>query len=121
MRLPRATPQRPRLATVAALLAEPAHDLEWLRNALQVAIQLELATLPPYLTARWTIKSGADPVARSIYDIRQEEMFHFGLACNLLAADRRSAPPRRRRGRPEVSGRPSRGASARGWSCRYGS
>jgi hypothetical protein len=85
-RLPRATPQRPRLATVPALLAEPAHDLDWLRNALQVAIQLELSTLPPYLTARWTIQSGSDPVARSIYQIRQEEMFHFGLACNLLAA-----------------------------------
>jgi photosystem II stability/assembly factor-like uncharacterized protein len=85
-RLPRATPSRPRLTTIAALVHTPTHDLDWLRNALQIAIQLEFATLPPYLTARWTIKNSADPVANSIKEIRGEEMFHFALACNLLAA-----------------------------------
>ena len=77
---------RPRLATLAALMKEPTHDGEWLKNALQIAIQLELATLPPYLTARWTVKSQTDQVAQSIRAIRGEEMIHFALACNLLVA-----------------------------------
>ena len=77
----------PRLGlSMAELVREPQHDLAWLKDALQLAIQLELATLPPYLTARWTIKSSQDPVAKSIQVIRGEEMLHFGLACNLLAA-----------------------------------
>lgn len=74
--------------TIAALMqrAAPTRDLDWLRAALQVAIQLELATLPPYLTARWTIRSLQEPAARSIFEIRREEMLHFALACNLLVA-----------------------------------
>lgn len=80
------TPSRPRLATLSALMSEPTHDEEWLRNALQIAIQLELATLPPYLTARWSIIDTSSEVAVSIHEIRGEEMLHFGLACNLLVA-----------------------------------
>jgi photosystem II stability/assembly factor-like uncharacterized protein len=83
-RLPKFASPHLRLHTVSALVAAPTHDLDWLRNALQIAIQLELATLPPYLTARWTIKN-PDPVSRSIFEIRSEEMLHFGLACNLLS------------------------------------
>ena len=79
-------PSPPRLTTLAALVQAPVHDIDWLRNALQIALQLELATLPPYLTARWTIRKQSDPVARSIKVIRGEEMVHFGLACNLLTA-----------------------------------
>lgn len=79
---------RPRANTIAALMAvSPGQrDLQWLTDALQIALQLELTTLPPYLTARWTIKNAQDPVAKSIKAIRGEEMLHFGLACNLLAA-----------------------------------
>lgn len=77
---------RQKLSSVAALLDQPIHDLDWLRNALQIAIQLELATLPPYLTARWTIKDSSDPVAESILEVRGEEMLHLGLACNMLVA-----------------------------------
>ena len=77
-----------RLTTIAALMrqAAPTRDRQWLENALQLAIQLELATLPPYLTARWTIDPLQDPAAKSIFEIRREEMLHFGLACNLLVA-----------------------------------
>jgi photosystem II stability/assembly factor-like uncharacterized protein len=82
----RRTPM-PRLGmSMAALVREPRHDLAWVKDALQLAIQLELATLPPYLTARWTIESPQDPAARNIYVVRGEEMLHFGLACNLLVA-----------------------------------
>jgi hypothetical protein len=76
--------------TVDGLLADvatAAPTLDWLKQALQLAAQLELATLPPYLTARWTVKAtGADPVARSIREIRGEEMLHLGLVCNMLVA-----------------------------------
>jgi hypothetical protein len=52
-----------------------------------LALQLELFTLPPYLTARWTIKNfGMDPVSKSIKEIRGEEMLHFGLVANMLSA-----------------------------------
>ena len=77
---------RPQLTTLAELMEAPQHDLEWLKNALQIAVQLELSTLPPYLTARWTVKPQASPVAKSIREIRGEEMVHLALACNLLTA-----------------------------------
>ena len=71
---------------IVELMRAPLHDLPWLKQALQAAIKLEFATLPPYLCARWSVKSGNDPVARSIRAIVMEEMFHMGLACNLLTA-----------------------------------
>ena len=88
MRVLSANLRSDRPTTVAALMrqAPPARDLRWLQDALQMAIQLELATLPPYLTARWTIEPLLDPAAKSIFEIRREEMLHFGLACNLLVA-----------------------------------
>lgn len=61
-------------------------DINWLRDSLQVAIQLELATLPPYLTAYWTIKNESHGMRESIREVWLEEMLHFGLACNLLVA-----------------------------------
>ena len=83
-RFPKA--RKPRFATIAEFIAAPEHDIEWLRDALQTAIQLELSTLPPYLTARWSVKDPSDPVAESIMEVRGEEMLHFGLTCNLLAS-----------------------------------
>lgn len=76
--------------SVDDLLAQAATEpptLDWLKEALQLAVQVELATLPPYLTARWTVKATAtDPVAKSIREVRGEEMLHLGLVCNMLAA-----------------------------------
>lgn len=60
--------------------------LPWLRNALQSAITLEFATLPPYLTALWSIKEEMHPAAVSIREVVQEEMQHMGIACNMLKA-----------------------------------
>jgi hypothetical protein len=62
----------------------PQHDLAWLKEGLQAAIQLELATLPPYLCAMWSIKSGEGEVYDLIHQVVMEEMLHMGLACNLL-------------------------------------
>src|SRR5262245_31761854 len=60
------------------------HDLAWLKEALQAAIQLELATLPPYLSAMWSIKSGDGEVYDLIHQVVTEEMLHMALACNML-------------------------------------
>ncbi len=79
------TTRRSRFSTLESLLAAPVHDEKWLHDALQSAIGLELATLPPYLTARWTIVPPS-PVINVIKQIGREEMLHMGLACNLLTA-----------------------------------
>jgi hypothetical protein len=62
------------------------HDLEWLKRSLQAALELEFSTIPPYLTAYWSIKRSSDPSARSIREVFVEEMLHLGICCNLLAA-----------------------------------
>lgn len=88
----------------AELLAIPAD--QWtvaeLQSALQLAVELELSTLPPYLCGMWSIDVQGDPgdpdgVARLINSVILEEMLHLGLACNMLVA---------------VGGSPSLGPSA---------
>lgn len=60
-----------------------------LKKHLQLAIELEHATLPPYLCAFWSIH-GHSPRAREaahlILSVAHEEMLHLGLACNILNA-----------------------------------
>jgi hypothetical protein len=53
---------------------------------LEVAAQLEFATIPPYLCALWSIENELDPAAESIREVVQEEMLHLALVCNLLVA-----------------------------------
>ncbi len=60
--------------------------LAWLHDALQSAVTLEFATLPPYLTALWSIKDEMHPAAVSIREAVQEEMQHMGFVCNMLTA-----------------------------------
>jgi hypothetical protein len=71
---------------VGDLLGIPAAERspDWLKQALQVAVRLEFATIPPYLCAMWSIKSEGGPVYDSIREIVIEEMLHMGLVCNLL-------------------------------------
>ena len=65
-----------------------------LRTALANAIGLELSTIPPYLTALFSIKPGANAAAASIIrSVVIEEMLHMSLACNMLNAVR---------GRPDI-------------------
>jgi hypothetical protein len=73
---------------VARLMAVPttSRDSDWLRRALQVAVELELATIPPYLCAWWSVRDRSSTVARLIRGILVDEMFHMGLACNMLVA-----------------------------------
>lgn len=71
------------------ITAAPINDLSSLREALQNAIRLELFTIPPYLTALYTL-SGPSPsvqYARTIIrNIVRDEMLHMTLACNILNA-----------------------------------
>lgn len=78
----------PRAGAVARLMAvaDTGRDLAWLRAALQIAVELELATIPPYLCAWWSIRDRSSEAAGLISDIVHDEMFHMGLACNLLTA-----------------------------------
>ena len=70
--------------SIQRLMALPAaeHDLAWLQNALQSAVELELATLPPYLCGMYSVKRPST-VFQLINEIVFDEMAHFGLACNM--------------------------------------
>jgi hypothetical protein len=76
------------MKTIAQFIAGGITTLADLQDALQTAMQLEFATIPPYLCAEWSIKSGNDPsgVGGMIQDIVIQEMFHFALAGNMLSA-----------------------------------
>ena len=73
---------------IANLMRQPVakHNLGWLQEALQAAIELELATLPPYLCGQWTLQDQQSVPANLIKNITFDEMGHLGLACNLLRA-----------------------------------
>ncbi|WML84236.1 ferritin-like protein [Streptomyces sp. VNUA74] len=74
--------------SVATLLAVPdaSRDVAWLRESLQVAVALELATLPPYLCGWWSVEDRSGQAARLIRRILADEMYHMGVVCNLLVA-----------------------------------
>ncbi|QMU76519.1 hypothetical protein GXW83_12965 [Streptacidiphilus sp. PB12-B1b] len=72
----------PRLMAVRA----DRRDIHWLRTALQAAVELEFATIPPYLCAWWSVRDRTQPAAQLIRRVISDEMYHMGLACNLLAA-----------------------------------
>jgi hypothetical protein len=76
------------LVRIHALLDGPEKQrgLEWLELALQSAVSVEFSTIPPYLSALWSIKDQMHPVAASIRNVVQEEMLHMALACNMLTA-----------------------------------
>lgn len=72
---------------IVRLMSVPEENrgLSWLQESLANAVQLELSTLPPYLTAYWSIISPAnDTAATLILDILLEEMYHMGQVANLL-------------------------------------
>ncbi len=62
------------------------HDIDWLKSSLQAAVEVEMFTIPPYLSAMWSIKTISHFAYRSIKVIVKEEMLHLGLMCNLLTA-----------------------------------
>lgn len=81
-------PPAPLASAAPAALPVPAlpPSIDILKQQLRAALQLEFATIPPYLTALWSIIDQADPVAKSIRAVVHEEMLHLALLCNLLSA-----------------------------------
>jgi Ferritin-like len=73
-----------REAVEAVQAAARREDLyPWLQNA----IELEHSTIPPYLTAMFSLKPGKnDEIARLIRSIVQEEMLHMTIVGNILVA-----------------------------------
>jgi rubrerythrin len=58
-----------------------------LKKALQTAIELEHSTIPPYLTANFTLfETGNDQISNLISSVVGEEMLHLSIACNILNA-----------------------------------
>lgn len=72
--------------SIRALMNVPPdqHDVVWLQKSLQAAIELEFATIPPYLCALWSIVDQSGEVYDRILQIVLQEMLHMGLACNML-------------------------------------
>ncbi len=65
------------------------NTIKGLRHALQVAIELEHSTVPPYLYALYSLKPGTNTeIASIIESVVIEEMLHMSLACNVLNAVR---------------------------------
>lgn len=61
--------------------------LRALKENLQLAIELEHSTIPPYLYALYSIKTGANlEVAALIRSVVLQEMLHMSLDCNILNA-----------------------------------
>lgn len=64
-----------------------AQDLAALFPMLQNAIELEHATIPPYLTAMFSLKPGTErEIWQIIHSIVIEEMMHMTIAANILNA-----------------------------------
>jgi hypothetical protein len=61
-------------------------DPEQLKLALQHAVELEHATMPPYLYAWFSLGSNNSRVARILRGVVEEEMLHMLLAGNILKA-----------------------------------
>ena len=66
---------------------EPITDVARLRAELQTAIQLEHATIPPYLCALYSLHAGRNrEVAERIESVVMDEMLHMVQAANVLNA-----------------------------------
>ena len=75
------------MIALEASLLEGLDSPHGIRQALQTAVQLEHATLPPYLYALYSLKPGVnDAIGNLIRSVVFEEMTHMTLACNLLNA-----------------------------------
>jgi rubrerythrin len=74
------------MITLKAELAQGLEDPLVLRAALQTAIELEHATIPPYLYALYSLEASNHEIAALLRSVVIEEMTHMGLVCNILNA-----------------------------------
>lgn len=64
--------------------SHPIDSIDDLRDHLQTAVELEFSTLPPYLTALYSITDNSSYAYQLIRSVALEEMLHFNLAANML-------------------------------------
>lgn len=64
----------------------PIDTVQDLRDHLQLAIQVEVATIPPYLYALYSIEDMATTSAEYLRSVATEEMLHATLMANILLA-----------------------------------
>lgn len=74
------------MRTIREIIAGKISTLAELQEALQMATQLEFSTIPPYLCAEWSINNDPSGVGDLIHGIVIQEMYHLGLAANMLTA-----------------------------------
>lgn len=68
-------------------LFENLQDSSNLLSTLQTALELEHATIPPYLVAAYSLDEEKNPTIRELMlDVAREEMLHMTLVCNLINA-----------------------------------
>jgi Ferritin-like len=67
-------------------LVENLDTTQGIQAALQTAIELEHATIPPYLYAYWSLSDPNQTIQGLIRSVVIEEMGHLALACNVLNA-----------------------------------
>ena len=61
-------------------------DLNWIKLALQSAVELECSTLPLYLSALFSLEVQNYTAYNVIRSVAMEEMVHLAIAANMLAA-----------------------------------
>lgn len=68
-------------------MTEPSKwNIEQLHVHLMAAVELELLTLPPYLTALYSLGGRSETAEEIIRSVAMEEMLHLALAANVLNA-----------------------------------
>lgn len=65
---------------------KPIETKEELYTHLQYAAIVELSTIPPYLTALYSLKDKTSKAFQIIRSVAMEEMLHLNLVCNLINA-----------------------------------
>ena len=66
---------------------EETYTIKNLREDLQTALEIEHATIPPYMTALATLKPGInDDIRHRLREVFIQEMFHLTLVANILNA-----------------------------------
>jgi hypothetical protein len=61
-------------------------DINWIKQSLQNAIELEFSTLPVYLSCMFSLKVQNYTVYNTVRSVAMEEMVHMAIAANLLSA-----------------------------------
>ena len=69
---------------VAGPLSHMLEDLPAVRRCLRWALRIELATIPPYIFAAYSLRDQKSLTAQLLKSIAAEEMLHAGLVANLL-------------------------------------